>query len=311
LRDKHYKSPVNIALEQKDENTLELLANKTLASLEQSKQILTQLLQTGKKQQRVSPALGLVLTPSKKSSPVKIKKLEEKNETERKLLENTEEFEKKTNSSIMSMRLSTNNSPFHSHFPRNSLMSEMMKVSHFQTIWNIFSAVLVITFMNILLHNYFTSGIILDFSFWGWCFEGFSTAMVVWVVIFTLSLLAYPLQRLIVSELVSFPFAFCLYLSLQALLLVGTTIARIRFDFKPATGFFIMCEMIRLVMKMHSYIMVNRQLQLCKAKELFKTDPSVMGYPKNVTFGNYFYFLWAPTLVYQTQYPRTDRICWV
>lgn len=266
--------------------------------------------QVPKGSKKSSSGMALLLSPNKRSSPVKIQRMEERNEKERKLLENTEEFEKKTNSSIVMRMRGVNNSPFNSHFPRNSLMSEMMKVSHFQTIWNIFSAVLVITFMNILLHNYFESGIILDFSFWVWCFGGASLSAGVWVAMFVLSLLAYPIQRLIVSKAVSFSFAFFLYFVLQAILVVGATTARVVLDIKPATGFFIMCEMIRLVMKMHSYIMVNRELHLCKAQGLYKDDPSVIEYPNNVTFGNYFYFLWAPTLVYQTQYPRNDRISW-
>jgi len=33
-------------------------------------------------------------------------------------------------------------------------------------------------------------------------------------------------------------------------------------------------------------------------------------YPRNITLSNLCYFWWAPTLVYQPYYPRTDRIRW-
>jgi hypothetical protein len=33
-----------------------------------------------------------------------------------------------------------------------------------------------------------------------------------------------------------------------------------------------------------------------------------VAYPDNVTFWNFFYFLCAPTLVYELNYPRTERI---
>ena len=46
-------------------------------------------------------------------------------------------------------------------------------------------------------------------------------------------------------------------------------------------------------MKMHSYTMVNRDLREKKDKQ----------YPSNVTVANYFHYLVAPTLVYQTSYP--------
>lgn len=33
-------------------------------------------------------------------------------------------------------------------------------------------------------------------------------------------------------------------------------------------------------------------------------------YPRNISFSNLCYFWWAPTLIYQPVYPRTDRIRW-
>jgi len=74
----------------------------------------------------------------------------------------------------------------------------------------------------------------------------------------------------------------------------------------PATAAFVMCEMVRLSMKMHSYLMVNLSLRIAKAKS--DPDPQVRDYPANVTAEDYFQFLWFPTLVYQTSYPRTASI---
>src|SRR5690349_8640093 len=67
-----------------------------------------------------------------------------------------------------------------------------------------------------------------------------------------------------------------------------------------------MCEMVRLSMKMHSYQMVNLSLRIAKEKN--DPDPQVKDYPSNVTAEDYFQFLWFPTLVYQTSYPRTTSI---
>jgi hypothetical protein len=36
-----------------------------------------------------------------------------------------------------------------------------------------------------------------------------------------------------------------------------------------------------------------------------------VAYPHNVTFWNFFYFLCAPTLVYELNYPRTERVRFV
>ena len=40
--------------------------------------------------------------------------------------------------------------------------------------------------------------------------------------------------------------------------------------------------------------------------EIYSSCP----YPRNITLKNLSYFWWAPTLVYQPVYPRTDRIRW-
>jgi diacylglycerol O-acyltransferase-1 len=68
-------------------------------------------------------------------------------------------------------------------------------------------------------------------------------------------------------------------------------------------------------LKTASYAFTNRDLRhayLHPVKgefvpELYKSCP----YPQNITIKNLVYFWWAPTLVYQPVYPRTDKIRWV
>ena len=55
-------------------------------------------------------------------------------------------------------------------------------------------------------------------------------------------------------------------------------------------------------MKMHSYTLVNRDLR----REFLK-DPKNSSYPQNLTFYSFYYFLIAPALVYQVNYPRTSN----
>ncbi|KAG8624383.1 hypothetical protein KVT40_007450 [Elsinoe batatas] len=76
-----------------------------------------------------------------------------------------------------------------------------------------------------------------------------------------------------------------------------------------------LCELHAVIvwLKTCSYAFTNRDLRhalLNPDKEavpdLYKNCP----YPKNVTLKNLCYFWWAPTLVYQPVYPRTERIRW-
>ncbi len=70
-------------------------------------------------------------------------------------------------------------------------------------------------------------------------------------------------------------------------------------------------------LKTTSYAFTNRDLrhaylhpvkgELDAMPEIYRQCP----YPSNITMGNLNYFWWAPTLVYQPAYPRTDKIRWL
>ena len=69
-------------------------------------------------------------------------------------------------------------------------------------------------------------------------------------------------------------------------------------------------------LKVSSYAFANRDLRHAFLKpdptghavpELYRSCP----YPRNITVSNLCYFWWAPTLIYQPAYPRTDKIRWV
>lgn len=68
-------------------------------------------------------------------------------------------------------------------------------------------------------------------------------------------------------------------------------------------------------LKVCSYAFTNRDLRHAYVNadsagsalpSLYKSCP----YPQNITLGNLCYFWWAPTLIYQPVYPRTDKIRW-
>ncbi|KAL2257549.1 hypothetical protein VTK26DRAFT_9499 [Humicola hyalothermophila] len=85
----------------------------------------------------------------------------------------------------------------------------------------------------------------------------------------------------------------------------------------PLIGTLTQMHAIIVWLKTASYAFTNRDLrhaylhpvkgELDALPELYRRCP----YPNNITFGNLVYFWWAPTLVYQPVYPRTDKIRWV
>lgn len=85
----------------------------------------------------------------------------------------------------------------------------------------------------------------------------------------------------------------------------------------PLIGTAVEMHAIIVWLKTASYALTNRDLrhsylhpktgELEAIPELYRSRP----YPENITFGNLCYFWWAPTLIYQPVYPRTEKIRWL
>jgi len=84
--------------------------------------------------------------------------------------------------------------------------------------------------------------------------------------------------------------------------------------FHPGIGTMVELHAVIVFLKCMSYAFTNRDLrhaylhpnQADPLPELYKSCP----YPQNINMKNLCYFWWAPTLVYQPAYPRTDKIRW-
>lgn len=85
----------------------------------------------------------------------------------------------------------------------------------------------------------------------------------------------------------------------------------------PLIGTIVEMHAIIVWLKTASYALTNRDLRhafLHPQKGEVEAIPALYSscpYPSNVTFGNLCYFWWAPTLIYQPVYPRTDKIRWL
>lgn len=290
LRDSKGRAALNVAIQSNNKEVLNLLANRTVSSLEQEllKDHSGKVLQNGNHSHLQNGSPSHQNGNHSKSSYL--------DANDKKRLQDVT-----TNSAFFHPT-----SLFRTHFARQSLISEMLQISHFQTIYNIFVAIFCIAFTNILLSNYMEKGVFLEFDLFFWCFGQFGNAALIWLALFCLSFTAYFLQEIIVRKALSPRFAYAIHaLTILAMYSFLPWYVVMR-AYPPATAFAISAEMVRLTMKMHSYLMVNMQLR--HAKERKSTDESVKEYPGNVSLGDYWMFLWFPTLIYQPSYPRTESV---
>ena len=85
--------------------------------------------------------------------------------------------------------------------------------------------------------------------------------------------------------------------------------------YHPLVGTLAEMHAVIVSLKTASYAFTNRDLRHAylhpvkgeSIPDLYALCP----YPENISFGNLVYFWWAPTLVYQPVYPRTDKVRWV
>lgn len=97
--------------------------------------------------------------------------------------------------------------------------------------------------------------------------------------------------------------------------LLVTTVTVYWYIHHPLIGTISELHAIIVWLKVFSYAFTNRDLRHALLKEnsqngmpdIYKECP----YPRNISLANLSYFWWAPTLVYQPVYPRTDSIRWI
>lgn len=101
------------------------------------------------------------------------------------------------------------------------------------------------------------------------------------------------------------------------LCLVITSVIVYFFIHHPLIGTLSEIHAIIVWLKTASYALTNRDLRhayLHPSKREQDALPEIYAscpYPQNITLKNLTYFWWAPTLVYQSVYPRTNKIRWV
>lgn len=95
-----------------------------------------------------------------------------------------------------------------------------------------------------------------------------------------------------------------------------TSLAVLFFIYEPLIGIFCEIHTIIVCLKTVSYALTNQSLRYTYLNPLCgqgDTVPTIYGqslYPRNITLSNLTYFWWAPTLVYQPVYPRTQKTRW-
>ncbi|XP_034866583.1 sterol O-acyltransferase 1 [Mirounga angustirostris] len=196
---------------------------------------------------------------------------------------------------------------------RQSLLDELFEVDHIRTIYHMFIALLILFILSTLVVDYIDEGrLVLEFNLLSYAFGKLPIVMWTWWTMFLSTLLVpYFLFQCWASgySKSSHPVVYSLFHCFLftvfqiGVLGLGPTYVVLAYTLPPASRCIVILEQIRFIMKSYSFVRENVPRVLNSAKEKSKTIPVP-------TVNQYLYFLFAPTLIYRDNYPRTPTVRW-
>lgn len=185
---------------------------------------------------------------------------------------------------------------------RESMLTDLLLTPHFQTLHNIFVALLFILSGSVMSQNLMETGKLVDFSVLTHAFSKPRVVVSIWSIMFTYAVLCYFWRY--AHNWLTIRGKITLYIFFQLLFVVGSTYLALKNKLPVASGFTVMAEQARFFMKTHSYFREN----LFQNRVDPGTPNSSKGDERPAGFGHYIYFLFCPTLLYRSSYPRTKSV---
>ncbi|XP_040196567.1 sterol O-acyltransferase 2-like [Rana temporaria] len=192
---------------------------------------------------------------------------------------------------------------------RASLLDDLNDAGHLQIIYNICVAVFCVFMISNTAVEIIDHGRLIDPSLFIFAFGQPGTVAWSWICLFTYTLLV-PYKALVVwgSLYPKSNHKIMLSAFVGILLLVGQTCVLCIFPFyvvkhyqlPPASGFIVIIEQFRFIMK--SYSLLREVVPTVLQKEQKEVQ-----LPK---LSSYLYFLFCPTVIYRDSYPRNPYIRW-
>ncbi|KAJ3105576.1 Sterol O-acyltransferase 1 [Phlyctochytrium planicorne] len=186
---------------------------------------------------------------------------------------------------------------------RDSRLNVLLQIKDIATVYNIFVAILPILFVSLAVQSYYETGEFIDFRLMSNSFRRLDVVAFSWVGFFIYTVSGYFWKHSF--KYISRNVEVILYIIYQTLFALAAAYITLKFKLPPASGFIIMCEQARMSMKLHSFWREH-------SKEAWKKDAEGNGRVKlgDVGISHYLYFLFCPTLLYKTSYPRTPFVRW-
>ncbi|XP_072388023.1 sterol O-acyltransferase 1-like isoform X2 [Diabrotica undecimpunctata] len=194
---------------------------------------------------------------------------------------------------------------------RKSILTELYEDNiHTRAIINFIMGFSIFNMVTLILKDYvyygrLSSAFILIFN----QFRNLHVTFLIWIVLNLLIFICYyvylfwgKLRRKVPNTWFWDRIWLTVFIGYITIMFYVTTILVIYLEMQFATKLLILSESTRLLMKLYSFVRSN-----VPRVTTFRSPNDCVHIP---TFGKYLYFLYAPTLIYRDEYPRTGHIRW-
>ncbi|KAM0728253.1 Sterol O-acyltransferase 1 [Formica fusca] len=200
---------------------------------------------------------------------------------------------------------------------RNSPLTDLFKITHIRTVYNLFMVTFILFFLHTAVNDIIESGtLLLGTVTIRKGFTNLPTCLYIWSLMQISTLGVYVafnfwshsrLQRLpkylIARKLWDYGWL-TIFIMYQVLFIIFPNRAINRENLGVACNIALLMEQSRLIMKHHAFV------RSVAPRFLSYKPHSDISLPSGPRFSQYLYFLFAPTLIYRDEYPRTEKIRW-
>ncbi|XP_014225840.1 sterol O-acyltransferase 1 isoform X2 [Trichogramma pretiosum] len=207
--------------------------------------------------------------------------------------------------------------------PRNSYLTDLLKINHIKTIYNIFVVMLIVLVTNTAVQDVLEQGEThLGLKTIKAGFGQIDKVLVAWLLMAGSTFATHQGFQLWARKRREIPaanalqrgsidFLACLTLLVQqaAFIYLPARLCVLE-RLPPASSLLLMMEQVRMLMKTYAFVRTNATRMLSSKKDKVDgedKEAAVVGCPE---FSKFLYFFFAPTLIYRDEYPRLATIRW-
>lgn len=197
---------------------------------------------------------------------------------------------------------------YHAFKVRNSILDLLIEKaninqSEFKGFFNLVMSLLIVYVFTQPIFNYINYGYFFKTSMFYRMMTDLSVLCFIWPLFHFWTYSSFILQKMILKN---YPRQMCQifqYVTHCGILICSTYLCLYK-KFHVSQVIFISIQGIIHFFKMHSYTYTNRDYRL---SYLNKDEEKISSYPNNINFRNFFYFLCAPTFIYEESYPQSGN----